>query len=362
MKEWKNKIYYSQCWEDPEILAQALEIRSDDTVLSVTSGGCNTLALALKGPKHIVALDVNPAQNYLLELKIAAIKSLGYEEFLKFIGISESIDRLVIFEGIKPQMSTEAQLWWSSRTNLIQIGILHIGKFEKYLSTFRNFFLPFIHSQETINQLSLLKIVSKQEDFYKNKWDNWRWKFLFKIFFSKFVMSNLGRNPSMFAHAGICNIGDHYLQKTKYALTKIPIGDNFFLEYILFGTYRSQRLMHPYLKKENFNLLKERVDRITIVTSGIKNFLSESKNDSFSKFNLSDIFEPLTESESYMIFTELLRTSKNGARWAYWNNLVQRKPSSQIVNIQEETKIETDLKKKDRVFFYGRFYVNTIHK
>ena len=172
MKEWKNKIYYSQCWEDPEILSQALEITPDDTVLSVTSGGCNTLALALKGPKHIVALDVNPAQNYLLELKIAAIKSLAHEDFLKFVGVSKSIDRLAIFGRIKPKISIEAQLWWSSRTNLIQIGILHIGKFEKYLSTFRNFFLPFIHSQETINQLSLLKIVSKQEDFYKNKWDN----------------------------------------------------------------------------------------------------------------------------------------------------------------------------------------------
>ena len=38
---------------------------------------------------HAVAVDVNPAENALLELKIAAIKHLSYEDYLLVLGDKE---------------------------------------------------------------------------------------------------------------------------------------------------------------------------------------------------------------------------------------------------------------------------------
>lgn len=362
MKEWKNRIYYSQCWEDPKILLEALQIAPNDRILSITSGGCNTLALALESPKSIVALDINSAQNHLLELKILAIKSFNYDDFLKFVGVSKCNDRAVLFEKIKPLLRPEVQEWWNTRMSLIRMGIIHVGRFEKYLNLFRNWLLPVIHSRESLKKLSLAKNLSEQNDYYKATWDNWRWRVLFKIFFSKFVMSRLGRNPVLFTYAGKRNIGDHYLQKTKYALTEIPIKDNFFLEYILFGTYRTQELMPPYLRKENFDLLKKKVDLINITTEDIKDYLTKSPDNSFSKFNLSNIFEVQPAQAADMIFAELARVSTNGGRLAYWNNLVQRKFPNNLTHIQEETKLSKELEDRDRVFFYQQFHVNTIRK
>lgn len=42
----------------------------------ITSAGCNALDYVLQEPEHDFAVDLNPAQNALLELKLAAIRGL----------------------------------------------------------------------------------------------------------------------------------------------------------------------------------------------------------------------------------------------------------------------------------------------
>jgi S-adenosylmethionine-diacylglycerol 3-amino-3-carboxypropyl transferase len=43
---FKHIIKYSQCWEDTDVLVSALLLEDDDVVLSITSGGDNSLALS----------------------------------------------------------------------------------------------------------------------------------------------------------------------------------------------------------------------------------------------------------------------------------------------------------------------------
>src|SRR3989344_294595 len=93
-------INYSQCWEDPNLLNKALAINSSDAVLSITSGGDNTLFLLSLNPQKIVYIDSNPAQNYLLELKSVAAKNLEYDKFLEFVGVKESSQRIYLFNQI----------------------------------------------------------------------------------------------------------------------------------------------------------------------------------------------------------------------------------------------------------------------
>ena len=56
------------------IMRQVLAISKADTVLTLTSGGCNALNLLLHGAGHVVSVDCNPAQSALLELKATAIR------------------------------------------------------------------------------------------------------------------------------------------------------------------------------------------------------------------------------------------------------------------------------------------------
>ena len=39
-------------------------------------------------------------------------------------------------------------------------------------------------------------IAEERRAFYDEQWDTWRWRLLFRVFFSRFVMGRLGRDPS----------------------------------------------------------------------------------------------------------------------------------------------------------------------
>src|SRR5215211_7924830 len=81
-----NNLVYNTCWEDPRLDRVALELTPDDEVMVITSAGCNVLDYLLCGPRRIHAVDMNPRQNALLELKIAALRRLEYPKFFAFFG------------------------------------------------------------------------------------------------------------------------------------------------------------------------------------------------------------------------------------------------------------------------------------
>ena len=168
----KELINYSQCWEDPQILVEALSIHKDDCVLSVTSGGDNTLALLLAGAKKVVSVDLNAGQNHLLELKMAAAKSFSYEEYLEFLGVRKSERRATLFEKISEGLFPTAKLWWLRHPALINRGVIHCGRFERFTRWFARYLLPLIHSKKMISKLLSCRNVDEQKLFYKDHWDS----------------------------------------------------------------------------------------------------------------------------------------------------------------------------------------------
>ena len=68
-------IRYANCWEDPDVLLEALDVQENDKVLSIGSAGDNSFSLLSKNPKLVVAVDINPIQLNLIELKKAVFSS-----------------------------------------------------------------------------------------------------------------------------------------------------------------------------------------------------------------------------------------------------------------------------------------------
>src|SRR6478609_9157719 len=92
-----SKLVFTHNWEDPESDHAALQIKRNDAVVAITSGGCNVLGFLLFDPQVIYSIDINPAQSYLLELKIAAMKALDFEEFISFAGLKNYEHRLNLY-------------------------------------------------------------------------------------------------------------------------------------------------------------------------------------------------------------------------------------------------------------------------
>ncbi|MGD0976891.1 MAG: DUF3419 family protein [Minisyncoccia bacterium] len=358
----KQIINYSNCWEDSDVLTKALNINSGDDILSITSGGCNTLALLLQNPRSIVAVDFNSAQNYLLELKVASFRILSYDECLAFFGITKSDERLQIFDRLKNGITHEARQWWMKNTDLINKGIINVGKFEHYLSIFRTKIMPLIHSKKTIRNLFLSDSLANQKKFYDEIWNTWLWRFAFRIFFSRMIMDRFGRRKGSFAHTQIDNVANHYFERARHGLIEISIQNNYLINYIFTGTFNRNN-MPPYLQRNNYNTLKTRLGRLKIVTAGINEFLQTSKDNAFSKFNLSDIFETMNQDEADSVFEEIVRVGRNNSIFAFWNNLVDRKPPDTLkASVFENREISNKLFSVDRGFMYSDFLVYFINK
>jgi len=355
-------ISYSLCWEDHLILSEALEVSKKDNVLSIVSGGENIISLLLKNPNKIVGIDIKKEQIFLTKLKILAIKNLEFGEFTRFLGFKVSNNRLEIFNKIKKDFKKEEIEYWENHLDIIKVGIIHCGKLEKYLTKFRRYCMPLIISKKRLKEFLLLNSLDEQNEFYKKHWDNWRFKFLFKLFFSKKGLES-GRDKEYFKHSSKDKISDYYLERVKHSLTEIPIRTNFFMHYMLTGTIPIPFENHPYLDKNNFLKLKTLLQKkeIEFVNLDIYKFLKTLKENLFSKFNLSDIFEAMTQEEYESLLKEIVRVSKKKSIICYWNNLANRSEHSHINNLKIDKKKSEELHKKDRVHFYSRFIVENIN-
>lgn len=357
----KELINYSQCWEDAQVLLEALGATKKGSVLSITSGGDNTFALLLGGADSVVSIDVNAAQNHLLELKRTAASTLKYPEYLEFLGVTTSEQRLALYDVVRPLLPETSAEYWSRQLEFIEDGVIHCGRFERFNKRFRNHVLPLIHSQYTIKEFLTQSSLQAQRLFYRTRWDSLRWRALFRIVCSRLVLERFARQPGIFAQTKRDNVGTVFLQRAENHFSRIPIIGNHFMHYLLTGGYGTT--VPEYLTEHGHALLRAKEKKsLTIVNNDIYAYLSSVPNNTFLAYNLSDVFEPLSPTESVNLWREVIRSAKNGARVVFWTNLAESpRPENFSACVFEEA-LSQALREKDRVFFYEGVHVYTIHK
>lgn len=112
-RQFNDEYIYAFTWEDNRMDSRLLKIGSDDVILAITSAGDNILSYALERPKRIHAVDLNPAQNHLLELKVAAFRGLGYHDMWKMFGEGKHEDfHNLLLTKLSPHLSSQAFDYW----------------------------------------------------------------------------------------------------------------------------------------------------------------------------------------------------------------------------------------------------------
>lgn len=353
LKEVKHDyIRYANCWEDADILMKGLDLKSGDRVLSIASAGDNSFSMLAYDPEIVIAVDINSAQLNLIELKKAAFKALDYETFLKFIGFNNCHTRWQIFLEIKNYMPDEAVNFWFDRKSEIEDGIIYQGKFEKYFILFHKKILPLIHTKKRIAQLFKKKDTHQQQYFMANQWNNTRWRMLFKMFFSKFVMGKFGRDPEFLKEVEI-PVSTFIFNKAQKHLSSVNCQENYFLQFILTGKFNT-KLPH-YARKENFEKIKSRIDKLIAYNGLVEDAFKDFSH--FNKFNLSNIFEYMDPKLFEIVSSNLIENGEPGSRYAYWNLMVPRQ-MSKISDAINYDSISKELSANDCGFFYASFNVD----
>jgi len=351
-------IRYAQCWEDADILVEALQPDKGGTYLSIASAGDNALAILSQSPERVVALDLNTTQLNCLALRVAAYKELKHPELLELIGSKPSQQRANLYQRCRPLLTKPEQTFWDNKSAEIEQGIGAAGKFERYFSLFKNRIIPLIHSRKRIDQLIQGGGIVYRKSFYDNVWNNWRWRILFKIFFSRFVMGRMGRDPSFFQYVE-GSVSDRILERAKHALTELNPLENPYLQWILTGE-------HPYalpfaLREENFDAIRNNIDRLEWRQSSIEAYLEEAGTNAIAGYNLSDIFEYMSEDSFTTLLEKLIEAGAPGARLAYWNMLAPREaPQRYHDRIKPLPELSARLHQQDKAFFYSKFIVEEV--
>jgi S-adenosylmethionine-diacylglycerol 3-amino-3-carboxypropyl transferase len=351
--DW-SLIRYANCWEDAGLLCDALQPAPGRRMLSIASGGDNCFALLAAGAE-VVAADLNPAQLACVALKVAAIRALDHSAFLQFLGIRASATRTDLYRQLRGELPAEARAYWDRQPEVIAAGLVHAGKFERYFQLFRTRVVPLVHRRTTVQRLFEPRDRSGRVAFYDRTWNNRRWRLLFRVFFSRFLMGRLGRDPELFRYVE-GSVADRILARTKYALTELPTQENPYLAYILDGNFTCA--LPPYLQPQTYEKVRAGLDRLSLHQGTIEEVGRANAGPGFDGFNLSDIFEYLDPAACTAVYGRLLDVARLGARFAYWNMLVPRRvPESLRDQVNSLDDLAARCFSQDRAFFYSAFVV-----
>jgi S-adenosylmethionine-diacylglycerol 3-amino-3-carboxypropyl transferase len=353
-----SQIRYAQCWEDADVLLEALDVRPGDTCLSIASAGDNSLSLLTRDPARVIAVDVSAPQIACLELRVAAYRTLDHSELLELVGSQPSARRADLYLRCRSALSRDAREFWDSHPEAIDEGIGATGKFERYLALFRRRILPLVHGRRRVERLLHSGTPEERQRFYDQEWNTRRWRMMFRLFFSRPVLGRAGRDPEFFRYVR-GDVPGAILARTRYALTTLDPGENPYVQWILMGRHGTA-LPHA-LRRENFDRIRARLDRLEWRCLPLETFLDSQSEGSIARFNLSDIFEYVSAYDYERLLERLLRVGRGGGRLVYWNLLVDRhRPETLADRLRPLEPLARELHGRDKAFFYGALVVEEI--
>jgi betaine lipid synthase len=118
-RQFNDEYIYAFTWEDSRVDEHILKLGPDDVVLAISSAGDNILSYAMQSPARIHAIDLNPTQNHLLELKVASYTALCYQDFWKIFGEGKHPDfRSLLISKLSPRLSSRAFQFWLTNESI----------------------------------------------------------------------------------------------------------------------------------------------------------------------------------------------------------------------------------------------------
>lgn len=173
-----------------------------------------------------------------------------------------------------------------------------------------------------------------------------RWRWLFKVFFSKRVMGKLGREPEKMNYVE-GSVSEKIFAQTSAHLSSVHCQSNYILEYALTGKF--QKNLPAYVLEDAFAAVKKWLQNHRIQYEYLPLGEALKKHTDYDRFNLSNIFEYM-DADTFKYNIEMLtKYSAPQSIAAYWNLMVPRK-------IEYKTWRQKAVKHPDSGFFYQQFY------
>lgn len=376
-------LVYNTCWEDPRLDREALRLSTDDRVLMITSAGCNALDYALDEPRQIWAVDVNPRQTALLELKQAAIRSLDFEDMFELFGRGRHADWDRLYPvALRPQLSGPSREFWDRKGHYfsgrgLRPSFYFHGAAGSVAHAMNQYIDHVVDRRSAVTALLSASTIDEQREIYdvhlrSRLWAPWLlWLARQPGFLALLAVPRAQRDHLERDYPG--GISDFIAQRVETVFTRLPLRDNYFWRVYLTGQY-TNACCPAYLTADGFRRLKDGlVDRITAVTATVQDHLGRP-GPPLTRFVLLDHMDWLCDRPGALAaeWQQLLGRAAPGAR-IIWRSggrgsdiveslVVTR--AGRLARLGELLTFARDqaaeLHERDRVHTYASFHIATL--
>lgn len=350
-----DQIRYALVWEDSRTLHEALAIGPADHVLVVTSAGCNVLNALLRNPRAVTAIDLNPAQNNLLQLKCHLIRHHEPAVLRALMGFDGPAAVARAWQAVAPTLPPELRRYWQPFFAGHPAGILTAGRLERYLTAFLPTLAPAM--QAKVRQLLQFDSVAEQYAFFRTELDGTAFQAQFVTYFDEANLSK-GRDPALFRYATESGGAAFYARLREMLRTKLA-RNNFFFRFFFFGPeHLPEALLPPCYQRQHHAPLRQQLDKLTIVTGEATQYLHTPAGRTITKASLSNIFEYTSPAEFRQVMHGLLTERECPLRLVYWNLLQDQGMPATDEQPQAEA-VSERLSREDGCFYFRNVRVLT---
>jgi S-adenosylmethionine-diacylglycerol 3-amino-3-carboxypropyl transferase len=358
--DFYKHLNYSLGNEDWHVEEKALCIKSDDKVVCVTASGDRPLHILMTDCTSILSIDMNPAQNHLLNLKLAAISQLDYDKYIAFLGCLPTTHRNAIFNEIKSHLSSDAYHFWENNKKMIQHGIIYQGRMERltYLSAiFFNLLRP-----NKIKTLLSFTDINEQRKYIQKHWDTFFFRKIFEIGIHPSFTKYLINDPGLNSFTDFSTTPGKYIYERMIAYLHLNLARNSPLLQLVFTGKIMPDAYFPYLTYEGYKRIRMNISRLHYATGNIIDILNEHDAGTINCFSLSDIASYMPQEVFERLLLAVLKSAKPEARFCMREFISNRTiPGHLISHFKRHNELEQKLEKEEANFVY-RFIVGEVHK
>lgn len=382
---WFDAFVYNQIWEDPRVDLEALNISTDSRILTISSGGCNALNYLLANPQSVTAVDLNKNHIYLLDLKVAACRSLSdHDQFFDLFGKGRSRDAHVNYlRYIAPVLNRDARVFWE--TNTMFNGLLYGDRISfltgkgLYDHSRNGYFLRFFQRLAKVfgckpEEVLKAKSLDEQEILYHRHIDP---------FFDSALIQMIGKLPITMFGLGIPpqqydelkkdlidggSLIDIYRERVKRLACDFPISENYFAWQGFARKYDTEDLkaIPEYLKPENYPTLRQNIDRLDTSVESATDAIKNAPFDTFDRFVFLDAQDWMNAEQMTDLWSAIAEKASPGSRIIFRtagaaSPLDVALPEGLLQRFTYEKELSATLFKKDRASIYGGFHLYVLN-
>ena len=316
-------LIYNASWEDPRIDRQLLELDKDSKVVVLTSAGCNVLDYLLDSPAEINAIDVNPRQNALLNLKLALIKRGKFDDLFAMFGQGSHSEFRQIYADVQQYLTNEDRDFWDKKIvyfdqNSKKESFYYYGTSGLLAWIITRYLGRNHHLRSELFSIFDTKNLEEQKEIYERVEPLLWGRFISWLVRQSFVLTLAGvPRPQIrlinTQYPG--GVGGFISDKLRHVFTEILAHDNYFWHVYLTGSY-SSNCCPNYLKQENFETLYKGINRVKVHNSSVTNFLRDNPGK-YSHFILLDHQDWLAQHDPVALADEwqmILNNSQPGSK------------------------------------------------